>query len=232
MKTIISDANDLNTRAARKIKALLDEKPDAVLAFAAGRSMTGLFVCLRELCTAGELSFKNAAIFAVTELVGVSEEHMHRSKLNEQLVSGIDIKPENVHYLTENELEKYDAAISAAGGLDLAVLGIGDNGHFGYNEPGTQFDTYTHLQTLAPATRRQLAPAFGGEDKTPEKALTMGIKTITQAHDIMVLVTGAEKAEAAFEMLYARNDSVIPAAFLQIPLNVTVYVDDAAAAKL
>lgn len=232
MKTIISDANDLNIRAAQQIKALLDEKPGAVLAFAAGRSMAGLFACLRGLCAAGELSFKNAAIFAVTELVGVPQEQMHSTQLEKELVSGIDIKPENLHYLTESALEAYDAAIAATGGLDLAVLGIGDNGHFGYNEPGTQFDTYTHIQTLAPATRRQLAAAFGGADKTPEKALTMGIKTITQAREIMVLATGEEKAEATFEMLYARNDSVIPAAFLQIPLNVTVYADAAAAAKL
>lgn len=232
MKTIISDINDLNIQAARKIKATLDKKPDAVLAFAAGRSMTGLFTLLGRMCAAGELSFKKASIFTVTELVGVSENQRQRAQIYSELISGIDIEPENVHFLTEDAVEGYDAAIDAAGGLDLAVLGIGHNGHFGYNEPGTQFDSFTHMQTLAPATRRQLAEAFGGEDKTPEKALTMGIKTITHARDIMVLALGEDKAGATFEMLYARNDSVIPAAFLQIPLNVTVYADQAAASKL
>ena len=112
------------------------------------------------------------------------------------------------------------------------MIGIGHNGHIGYNEPGTPFDSLTRIQILAPATRRQLADTFGGEEKVPEKAVTMGIKTITGARDIAVLAFGEDKAAAVFEMLYARDDSVIPAAFLQIPVNVTVYLDEAASSKL
>lgn len=122
--------------------------------------------------------------------------------------------------------------IAAQGGLDLAVLGLGINAHIGYNEPATPFDSLTHVQKLTAATKRQLATRFGGEENCPEFAVTMGIKTLVSARSIMLLAFGEHKADAVFKMLYGRNDSVIPAAFLQIPLNVTVYLDKEAAQKL
>lgn len=232
MKTIISAANDVYINAARHIKALLDEKPDAAIAFSVGRSMDGLFAALAAMSAAGEVSFAAAKVFAVTEFLGAPNALTCRARLEAGLLDKVGVAPENRHFPCRENFDTYDDEIAAAGGLDMAVLGIGHNGHFGYNEPGTPFDSLTRIQILAPATRRQLADTFGGEEKVPEKAVTMGIKTITSARDIAVLAFGEDKAAAVFEMLYARDDSIIPAAFLQIPVNVTVYLDEAASSKL
>lgn len=232
MKTIISDKNKLYDSAAQKIKARLDEKPDAVLAFAAGRSMTGLFAVLADMAAKGEVSFAKAQCFAVTEYVDAPEALLCRTQLENELFDKVGVPVENRHYPDADAVGEYDARLAALGGIDLAVLGLGHNGHFGYNEPGTQYNTTTRVQKLVPATRRRLADSFGGEDKVPERAVTMGIKTLTSARDIIVIALGRDKAGAAFQMLYARDDSVIPAAFLQIPLNVTVLLDEDAAAML
>lgn len=232
MKTIISDKNKLYETAARQIKARLDEKPDAVLAFAAGRSMTGLFDVLADMAAKGEVSFGKAQCFAVTEFVSVPDALTARAQLEAELFDKVGVPIENRHYPDADAVGEYDACLAALGGIDLAVLGLGHNGHFGYNEPGTQFNTTTRVQKLAPATRRQLADTFVGEENVPERAVTMGIKTLTSARDILVIALGRDKAGAAFQMLYARDDSVIPAAFLQIPLNVTVLLDEDAAAML
>lgn len=232
MKTIISDKNKLYETAALQIKARLDEKPDAVLAFAAGRSMTGLFDVLADMAAKGEVSFEKAQCFAVTEFVSAPAAFSARAQLEAELFDKVGVAHKNRHYPDADSVGEYDACLAALGGIDLAVLGLGHNGHFGYNEPGTQFNTTTRVQKLAPATRRQLADTFGGEENVPERAVTMGIKTLTSARDILVIALGRDKAGAAFQMLYARDDSVIPAAFLQIPLNVTVLLNEDAAAML
>ncbi len=232
MKTIISDKSKLYEIAALRIKALLDEKPHAVLAFSAGRSMTGLFSLLCSMSENKEISFEKARVFAVTEYVGAPKERSCRAQLERELLDKVGISEANRFYPDETAPENYDALLAELGGLDLAVIGLGHNGHFGYNEPGTQYNTLTRVQRLAPATRRQLAESFGGEENVPEYAVTMGVKTVLSARDITVLATGRDKAGAVFQMLYARDDSVIPAAFLQIPLNVTVLADEDAAAML
>lgn len=232
MKTIVGRKEECIRRAADSIGALLADKPDAVLAFSAGRTMSPLFKELAARCAAGELSLRQARVFSVTELEKVDREQSCRYQLETELLAGTDLTAENCCFLSEENLERYDELIARAGGLDLAVLGLGDNAHVGYNEPAVPFDSYSHRQKLTDATKRQNAWRFGGADKVPETALTMGIKTLVSARDIAVLAFGEEKAEAVHKMLYGRDDSAVPAAFLQIPLNVTVYVDEAAAAKL
>ena len=111
-------------------------------------------------------------------------------------------------------------------------MGLGDNAHVGYNEPATPYDSRTHRQKLTDSTRRQLADQFGGAERVPAYAWTMGIKTLVEARQILVLAFGEEKAKPAFQMLYARDDSFVPAAFLQLPPEVTVLLDEAAAAKI
>jgi glucosamine-6-phosphate deaminase len=232
MKTVISDANKVNENAAQHIKSLLAEKPDAVLAFSSGRSMTGLFSLLSDMSARGELDLSKAKVFAVTEYVGVPYDLSCRRQIEQELLNRVGVPAENRHFPPEDNFEQYDAQIAALGGIDIAVIGIGHNGHVGYNEPGTQYDSETRLQKLAPATRRQLADSFGGEEKVPEKAVTMGIKTLVDARDIIVLAFGKDKAGAVYQMLYARDDSIIPAAFLQLPMNVTVLADNDAASML
>ena len=232
MKTIVCEKEDCCRRAAEQILELLEQKPSAVLALACGRSMTPLFQELAGRCAAGELRVQEARVFAVTEFENCPAELSCRAQLERELLARTDLRPENCFFLSPDAAEEYEQRIAETGGLDLAVLGLGDNAHFGYNEPATPYDSRTHRQKLTDATRRQLAERFGTEAAVPAYAWTMGVKTVLEARQILVLAFGEEKAKPAFQMLYARDDSYVPAAFLQLPLNVTVYLDPAAAAKI
>ena len=227
---MISDFQELPDKAAAQVKALLAEKPEAVLALSAGEDCIRLLERLAGMQQAGELSFSRAKFFAVTELCG--EEPYVKSRLNDCFFSRVDAERENCFFLSEEKLENYDGMIAEKGGIDLAILDIGLNARIGFNEPATPFDSLSHRQKLSDSSRRELAPLFGGEERVPEFGLTMGIKTLVSARDILLISSGESRADAVFNMLYGRNDSFVPAAFLQIPLNVTVYLDGASARKL
>lgn len=230
MKTVISNAEELLDRAAAQVKALLTEKPDAVLALSAGEDCLRLYERLAKMQQTGELCFSRAKFFAVTELCG--GEHSVKDRLTKAFFRCTDALEGNCVFLTEDNFAQYDEMLSASGGIDLAILDIGLNARIGFNEPATPFDSLTHRQKLSDSSRRELSPLFGTEEKVPEYGLTMGIKTLVSARSIMLLATGESRAEPVFRMLYGRNDSFVPAAFLQIPLNVTVYLDGASAQKL
>ena len=232
MKTLIRAQDELFRLAADKVCSLLREKPDAALTLAAGRTMFPLWELLCEAAAGGEADFSAARFFQTAEFLGVPEEKSLRRLTEERLLRKIGIPEENCFWLTEENAGRCDEAIRRCGGLDLAVLGLGVNAHIGYNEPGTQFSTGCRVQKLTDKTKQQLAWLFPDAASAPEKAVTMGIRTLTQAKEILVLAVGEEKAKAVFDMLYARDDSVIPAAFLQIPANVTVYADPAAGSRL
>ena len=217
MKTVILEQADLIRSVADEICDILHEKPDAAFTIAGGRTMMPLWRELSVRTHGGKISFAEAKFFQMAEFLNVPEEHTFRRQLEESFVSKTDLRPED--------------AIAAAGGLDFAVLGIGNNAHIGLNEPATQWDTRCRIQKLTEKTRRQYSWMFP-EMPVPEKAVTMGIRTLTSARNILVVALGEEKAPATFSMLYARDDSVIPAAFLQLPRNVTVYADPAAAKSL
>ena len=231
MKTLVREQQELYTAVADEICALLREKPDAVVAFAAGRTMFPLWELLAQRVAGGNLSFAEARFFQTAEFLDVPEVLSFRHQLETQFLSATDFRPDACFWLGGAEPAACDAALDAAGGLDLAVLGLGNNAHIGLNEPGTQWDTGFRIQKLTDRTCRQYAWMFP-EGQVPEKALTMGIRTLTSARNILVLSVGEEKAPATFSMLYARDDSVIPAAFLQLPRNVTVYADPAASKNL
>ena len=231
MKTILckNESDWIDAAASRVRKKIAD---GAVLALACGQTMGPLWDRLAGLCREGKLSLQDARILCVTELCGVPEEKSLRRLTEERLLRKIGIPEENCFWLTEENDGRCDEAIRRCGGLDLAVLGLGVNAHIGYNEPGTQFSTGCRIQKLTDKTKQQLAWLFPDGVSVPEKAVTMGIRTLTQAKEILLLAVGEEKAKAVFDMLYARDDSVIPAAFLQIPANVTVYADPAAGSRL
>ena len=232
MKTLIRAQDEMFRLAADKVCSLLREKPDAALTLAAGRTMFPLWELLCEAAAGGEADFSAARFFQTAEFLGVPEEKSLRRLTEERLLRKIGIPEENCFWLTEENAGRCDEAIRRCGGLDLAVLGLGVNARIGYNEPGTQFSTGCRVQKLTGKTKQQLAWLFPDAASVPEKAVTMGIRTLTQAKEILVLAVGEEKAKAVFDMLYARDDSVIPAAFLQIPANVTVYADPAAGSRL
>lgn len=229
MKIIKGEAFEIEEQAARQIKDIVCAKPDAVIALAAGRDMKGLYKRLGEMCAAGEISLKNARILAVTEF---SERHDCEKFLREQLLRTADISGENCFFPDAGAPEEYDRLIESFGGLDLAVLGIGQDAHIGYNEPATPFDSHTHVQKLTDRTKRQLSERGYADENMPEYAVTMGIKTLTEARNIILLAEGEDKAAAVFEMVYGKTITYIPASFLQIPTEVTVYLDTAAASRL
>ena len=229
MKIIKGEAFEIEEQAARQIKDIVCAKPDAVIALAAGRNMKGLYKRLGEMCAAGEISLKNARILAVTEF---SERHDCENFLREQLLRTADISGENCFFPDAGAPEEYDRLIESFGGLDLAVLGIGQDAHIGYNEPATPFDSHTHVQKLTDRTKRQLSERGYADENMPEYAVTMGIKTLTEARNIILLAEGEDKAAAVFEMVYGKTITYIPASFLQIPTEVTVYLDTAAASRL
>ena len=231
MKTVILERGELYRRAADDICTLLSEKPDCAFTFAGGRTMPPLWEELSQRVNGGRVSFARARFFQTAEFLDVPEEQTFRRQLEELFLSKTDLNPEACFWLDGARPETCDGAIAEAGGLDLAVLGIGCNAHIGLNEPATQWDTRCRIQKLTEKTRRQYVWMFP-EGEVPEKAVTMGIRTLTSARNILVLSVGEEKAPATFSMLYARDDSVIPAAFLQLPRDVIVYADPEAAKNL
>ena len=232
MKTVVSDSASVLERAAESICAVLKEKPDAAITMAAGRTMLPLWARLGELVRRGELSLSGARFFQTAEFIDAPADLTLRRMTEEKLLAVTDLKPEHCFWLDEKNLADCDEAIAKAGGLDLAVLGLGNNAHIGFNEPATQYDTRCRIQKLTVKTREQYSWLFGTAEAVPEKACTLGIHTLAETRKIIVLALGEEKAQAVFQMLYARNDGVVPAAFLQLPFDVTVYADTEAGEKL
>ncbi len=232
MKTIICEKKEAVRKAAEIVCALLKEKPEAVLALACGETMAVFWEELARACREGNCSLSGARIFCVTEFCGISGEKSCRHALTAGLLEKTDVQAENCFFPDADVPEQTDALIAALGGLDLAVLGIGENCHIGYNEPGTLFNTKTHVQKLTERTRKQLLARGFTESELPEKAVTMGVGTLTDARNILLLAFGEAKAAAVFQMLYAKTTSYIPAAYLQIPTEVTVILDRAAAERL
>jgi len=227
MKTeICKNTNDLVEIAVKAIQNQLNTKPDSVLALACGETMKPLWASL-----AG-VSMKEARVLCVTELCGAEEVKTCRHALTEGLIEKSDLRPENCFFPDADAPEAYDRLIDALGGIDLAVLGIGEDCHIGYNEPGTLFEARTHVQKLTDRTKRQLLKRGFTEADMPEHAVTMGIHDLTKARKILLLAFGEDKAAAVYQMLYAKTTPYIPAAYLQIPPEVTVLLDEDAAGKL
>ncbi len=227
MKTeICKNTNDLVEIAVKAIQNQLNTKPDSVLALACGETMKPLWAAL------SGVSMQEARVLCVTELIGAEEAKTCRHALTEGLIERTDLRPENCFFPDPDAPEAYDRLIDDLGGVDLAVLGIGEDCHIGYNEPGTLFEARTHVQKLTDRTKRQLLKRGFTEADMPEHAVTMGIHDLTKARKILLLAFGEDKSAAVYQMLYAKTTPYIPAAYLQIPPEVTVLLDEKAAGKL
>ena len=234
MKTVTGKTSRILTQAADQIADTISTHPHTVIALGANDDCLLLYHELRSRCVLGTLDLSGIRFFALTEFDGITADDPNscRSRLREALLDAADPNGDRSIFLNEKNAEDYDSMIAKAGGLDLAILGVGQRGRIGFNEPGTAFDSVTHRQKLTKATKRELSAVFGGEDGVPGFGLTMGIQSILGAKEILVFTCGKDQADPVFRMLYARDDSFVPAAFLQLPLQVTVYADEAAAAKL
>ena len=157
--------------------------------------------------------------------------------MDKNLFEHIDIKPENTHVpsgfvKSDEEAEQYDAEIAAAGGIDLQLLGIGHNGHIGFNEPLTPFTSLTHIVKLTERTREANRRFFSSMDEVPTHAVTMGIHTVMLAKSIILMAFGEDKAEIIKQTVQGRPEIAVPASLLQLHEDVEVYLDEAAASLL
>ena len=235
---VYSDPEKLATAAGALMAATVLEKPDAILGLATGSSPVPTYREMARLNAAGAVSFARTRTFNLDEYAGMKPDHpqSYRRFMDEQLFSHIDIDPANTHvpsgFATDETAADYDAQIAAAGGVDLQLLGIGHDGHIGFNEPADDFSRATHLVELTDVTRQANARFFDSIDDVPTHAVTMGIGTIMRARKILMIVTGADKAETVRAMLEGPVTPRMPASILAMHPNVVVMLDEAAASKL
>ena len=232
MKTTVQGRENLLLSVTDELGLFFREKPNAVFTMAAGRTMIPLWDCMAKAVEKGKMSLAGTLFFQTAEFLDGPEDRSLRAMTEEFFLKRTDLNPDHCFWMQGKTPEEYEESVRKAGGLDLAVLGIGENAHIGFNEPATPYASRCHIQKLTDRTKTQFAWRFDSAQSVPEYGCTMGIRTLTEARKIIILCLGEEKADAVFQMLYARNDSVVPAAFLQIPFDVKVYADREAAKKL
>ena len=235
---IYDDLDTLGRAAATLIAGKVVEKPDAVIGLATGSTPVPTYRALAELNKSGAVSFKAARTFNLDEYAGLAPEHpqSYRYFMNANLFDHIDIDKANTHvpsgFADAAQAAEYDKAIDAAGGIDIQLLGIGRNGHIGFNEPADDFSRVTHIVDLTENTIDANARFFDSADEVPRQAVTMGIGTIMKARAILMIATGANKAPVVREMLRGPVNPRVPASVLAFHPNVTVFLDREAASML
>ena len=225
---------------ARRIADLVSKTPRVVLGLPTGRTPIGLYRELVSLHRHG-VDFSQVTTFNLDEFLGIPANHpgSYQSFMEQHLFSHVNIKPENRHFLNGNtadpdaECLRYERAIEDAGGIDLQLLGIGTNGHIGFNEPARELVGPTHRVTLTASTRRSNAALFGGDPKdVPAEALSMGMATILKARRIVLIATGKSKARCVDLMVNGPITTKLPASFLQLHRDVELMLDQEAAKQL
>lgn len=237
MKVIIKENYDEVSYEAFKVMKEVLKNPSATLGLATGSSPIGLYKNMIADHKENHTSYKDVKTFNLDEYVGIDRNHSesYYTFMHQNLFNDIDINEDNVHLPFGNTKEDCDAYEKAMENevVDIQVLGIGGNGHIGFNEPGTSFDETTHIVTLQERTRQDNARFFNDDiNQVPTHAITMGIATIMKAKQILLVATGANKADAVLAMIEKEPNVNCPASALQNHPNVVVIVDKAAASKL
>ena len=239
MKVLIFPNAELAVaRAAEMIMSQVRARPDAVLGLATGGTMEPVYRAI--LAGASGLSFAGVTTFNLDEYVGLAPDHpqSYHRYMQHHLFGHLDIDPAKVHLPVGNadspkaEAARYDAAIAAAGGIDLQLLGLGVNGHIGFNEPGSSLGSRTRIKTLTQKTRADNARFFGPGEAVPRYAITMGIETIMEAREVVLIATGPHKAEAVRNMVEGPVSTFCPASMIQFHRHATVILDEDAATRL
>jgi len=226
---------------AARVADALAARPPLVLGLPTGRTPIAAYAELRCLHAAGRADFSRASTFNLDEFAGIAASHAgsFRAFMDRHLFGAVNLSPARIHFLDgaaddlDAECARYEAAIDAAGGLDLQMLGIGANGHIGFNEPGDELAARTHRVRLADTTRRDNAPLFGGDPaNVPREALSMGVGTILKAGEIVLIATGERKARCVERAVGGPVTTRLPASFLQLHPRVELYLDRAAASRI
>ena len=233
--TVFENAEELSRAAAGLFADLIRRKPDAVLGLATGSTPLGTYRELVRMHREEGLDFSRITSFNLDEYVGLPEKHpqSYHTFMREHLFSLVNIPAENTHIpsSTLRDGAEYDRHIAAAGGIDLQLLGIGRNGHIGFNEPAESLALSTHLAALTDSTRQANARFFDSPSLVPEYAMTMGMGSIFAARHILLLAIGAEKRDAVRYLSDGLISTSVPATLLKLHPNVTLFCDKAAAGK-
>jgi glucosamine-6-phosphate deaminase len=226
---------------AHRIAESLAENPRLVLGLPTGRTPVRLYHELASLYEHGRADFSRATTFNLDEFLGLAPDHpgSYRSFMTAHLFGRVNLAPERIHFLNGAapdplaECARYERAIAGSGGIDVQILGVGTNGHIGFNEPARALQARTHRVTLRPETRRANAALFGGDPATvPAEALSMGMATILQARSIVLIATGRTKAATVADLVHGPIAPELPASFLQLHHDVEIMLDEPAAADL
>jgi len=232
--------DEMSRIAANILSAQVTMKPDCVLGLATGSTPIGTYKVLIDRCAKGDLDFSQVKSINLDEYVGLSGEHdqSYRYFMNHNLFDHINIDKANTNVPNglaedvEAECQRYNQVINTLGPIDIQVLGMGHNGHIGFNEPDDHFPLETHKVDLAQSTIDANARFFASADEVPRQALTMGIKTIMQARKVLVVVSGKDKAEIVKKAFTGPVTPQVPASILQMHADVILVADEAAASLL
>ncbi len=235
------DEDALSSALAARVLEAIVAKPPLVLGLPTGRTPLGLYRKLRERSGGGRIDWSQVRTFNLDEFAGIgpADPNSYRAFMQAELFDHVSIDPANIGFLNgaapdlKKECRRYDGAIAAAGGIDLQILGIGANGHIGFNEPADGLCAFTHIAELQRESREANAGRFGGDWRSvPERALSMGMSTILNARHIVLMATGEEKADAVHGMIEGLITTRLPASILQVHPRVTVMLDPGAARNL
>ncbi|MBW7907858.1 MAG: glucosamine-6-phosphate deaminase [Kiritimatiellae bacterium] len=237
---VFRDPGEVGQYAAQMFARQLRSNPKSVLGLATGSTPIPLYRELIRMHRMEGLDFSEASSFNLDEYIGLAPDHPQsfRHFMQTELFDHVNIRPERTHVPdglavdVEVACAAYEAAIAAAGGIDIQVLGLGANGHIGFNEPHSAFDSRTQVQPLTERTILDNARFFASSGEVPRRAITMGIGTIMESRACLLLATGSAKAEAVARMIEGPVSEECPASILQRHTNATILLDELAAARL
>ena len=234
------DYNDMSKKAANILSAQVIMKPDCVLGLATGSTPIGTYDQLVEWYNKGDLDFSEVTTVNLDEYKGLprTNDQSYYYFMHQHLFDRVNIDPERTNVPNgmepdaEKECGRYEELIRSLGGVDLQLLGLGHNGHIGFNEPGEAFEKETHCVDLTESTIEANKRFFASADDVPKQAYTMGIKTIMQAKKILIVVNGENKADIVERAFFGPVTPEVPASILQLHNDVTLVGDEAALAKI
>ena len=237
---IVKNYEEMSKKAAEFMAELVNEKPEAILGLATGGTPVGMYKELIDMNKAGKVDFSKVTTVNLDDYVGLAGDHeqSYRYFMNTNLFNHINVNkdktfvPNGLAENIEEECKKYDERIKELGGIDLQLLGLGGNGHIAFNEPDNHLVVGSHLTGLTQDTIEANSRFFESADEVPKTAVTMGLGGIMQAKKILLIASGEGKADAVEAMINGKITTDCPASMLQMHRDVTIIVDEAAAAKL
>ncbi|MCK1995111.1 glucosamine-6-phosphate deaminase [Peribacillus muralis] len=236
----VQDYAEMSRTAGEIVIGKVKQNPQIILGLATGGTPKGMYDSMIEDHVRNHTSYEQATSFNLDEYIGLkpNDPNSYHFYMNDSLFNHIDINkgqtfvPNGTPENTDEECKRYDERIDSLGGIDLQILGIGQNGHIGFNEPGTSFTSGTHVVTLEDSTRQANARYFDSIDEVPTHAMTMGISTIMKSKEILLLISGEEKAETLKRLIDGEITEEFPASILKKHNNVTIIADQKALSRV